>query len=174
MDAAQIPDAELVKTAMLRAIELATAAGHAGNYPLGAVVVADDGTWVSEVSSSLVKTYDPSAHPEMIAIRQAAERRQSRYLSDCWLVTTMEPCPMCASMAIWAKLKGIAYGTSQPEAIALGEQLKHPLFTFRQIRMRASAVLDVGDPKLLLSEGIHGTACSEMLGEFANRVRTRQ
>jgi tRNA(adenine34) deaminase len=162
---------DFVKKAMSRAIELAVSASESGNYPLGAVVVSEDGNWVSEVSSALVKTYDPSAHPEVVAMRLAAEARQARYLSDCWLVTTMEPCPMCSSMAVWAKMKGIAYGTSQPEAISFGQQLNHPLFTFRQIRLRAREVLSAGDPKLALLEGVHSSSCANMLEAFGERIK---
>ncbi len=162
-------DAHLA-SAMRRAIELARAGIASGNYPLGAVVVDAGGAVVGEASSALVHGVDPSAHPEVVAMRQAADRLQSRYLPGCWLVSTLEPCPMCSSMAIWAKFAGVAFATSQPEAIAFGQSLDNPLFTFRQIRLRCAEVARHGTPLLDVREGLLAADGARLLEDFRGHV----
>ncbi len=161
---------EMIEQAMRRAIELARDALESGNYPLGAVVVNSSNLIVGEASSTLIYEVDPSAHPEVVAMRRAAKQLQSQYLRGCWLVSTMEPCPMCTSMAIWGKMSGIAFGTSQPEAIAFGRMLNNPLFTFRQIRIRCAEVTAYGDPKLDVVEGVHAPETALLLEDLRKKL----
>lgn len=82
-----------------------------GKYPFGAVVVKDDKI-VSKSFNGQPDTLDPTAHAEILAIRRAAKKLGSRYLDDCILYTTNEPCAMCSGSTVWANMKGIVFGAS--------------------------------------------------------------
>ena len=144
-------------------LRLAAHAGHSGNYALGAVVVRD-GEVLARSGSALVGGHDPSAHPEMTAIRAAAAQVGSRYLPGAVLVSTLEPCVMCAGAAIWAKLDGIVFGASQDDAITWARQHPDPLYTWRQIRISCQAVVDRGEPKLAVLGGVRRHECVELFG----------
>ncbi len=161
-----------IDRAMSQAVALASSAGDMDNYPLGAVVFDAQGT-ISAVASRLVEGNDPSAHPELVAIRQACETRGDRYLPGAYLVSTLEPCPMCTAAAIWAKMAGIAYATSQADADVVGARLIGSKFSFRQIRLRSNDVIRAGDPRLALFEGVQREAVLRLYDRFVDRMRPR-
>lgn len=101
---------------MLRALALAKAAADAGEVPVGCVVVTADGTVVGEGANARESSFDPTAHAEVIAIRQAASHLGRWRLSDCTLFVTLEPCFMCAGAIINARVKRVVYGASDPKA----------------------------------------------------------
>ncbi len=146
---------------MKRSLRLAREAAQSGNYALGAVVVLE-GEVIGESGSSLVKGCDPTAHPEMTALRMAAGHIKSRYLNGAYLVSTLEPCPMCTAAAIWAKLRGIAYGASQLDAKEWSERHPHEKFTWRQIDIRAADVVRAGTPRLELHEAVERAECLDL------------
>lgn len=147
---------------MRRCIKLAERAASSGNYALGALVVIN-GEVVAESGSNLVgDDNDPSAHPEMTVIRAAARRLGSRYLRDAFLVTTLEPCPMCSATAIFAKMAGLAFGATQTDAIEWSIHNPDKVYTWRQIRIPAGTVLAAGKPRLDLTEGLLRAECKEL------------
>lgn len=152
-----------IEQAMRQAITLAKEAFARGNYPIGSLVVRSDGAILSSLGSGLIGSFDPTAHPEVSVIRQAAAQARAAYLKDCWLVSTLEPCPMCTSAAIWAKMAGIAYGTAQDTARAFGKRYGGERFSFRQINIRCRDVLAAGDPLLALYEGVLQSECDALL-----------
>lgn len=87
--------------------------------PFGAVIVKD-GTVIAKGHNQVVATHDPTAHAEVVAIREAAKKLGRFDLSDCILYTTCEPCPMCYSAAHWAKIKKIYFGASRSDAADAG------------------------------------------------------
>jgi tRNA(Arg) A34 adenosine deaminase TadA len=94
---------------MEQAIELAKRAQRKGDYAIGAVIVKDDAiVAISENRSK--QDENPVAHAEALAIIEATKKYKSRHLSDCILYTTHEPCPMCASLCVFARLAGVVYG----------------------------------------------------------------
>ena len=101
---------------------------------------------------------DPSLHAEIDAIRNACERLKQYYLEGCILYTTHEPCPMCASAAVWAKMKGIVFGVPYDDAISKGNEK----FSWRQIIISCKEVLDKGDPKLEIVEGFMREECIKL------------
>ena len=103
---------------MKNAIKEAKSALARGDYPLGAVVVMDNKI-IATAQTTLIETNDPSAHAEMNAIRKAAKIMKSRYLEGAWLYSTQEPCPMCAGVAVWAKMAGIVFGATKKETSAI-------------------------------------------------------
>jgi tRNA(Arg) A34 adenosine deaminase TadA len=105
---------------MRRAIELARegmAAGAGG--PFGAVVVWK-GEIVGEGHNRVVATNDPTAHGEVVAIRDACQRLGRFSLDGCEIHTTGEPCPMCLGAILWARVSRIHYGFSIADAAAIG------------------------------------------------------
>ena len=98
------------KQFMKLAIDQAKHACTNGDYAIGAVIVKDNK--VIAIASNKVRIQeDATCHAEMIAIRKAAKLLNSRHLLGCILYTTNEPCPMCTSASVWAKLDGIVWGT---------------------------------------------------------------
>ena len=94
--------------------------------PFGAVIVhKDTGTVVVGGTNSVLKNNDPTAHAEVVAIRQACEHLGTHDLSDYVLVTSCYPCPMCLSAAIWANITNIYYGNTQFDAAEIGFRDDH-------------------------------------------------
>jgi guanine deaminase len=87
--------------------------------PFGSVVVLD-GKVVSEGWNQVLSTYDPTAHAEMVAIRQAGQRLQRFELSGCVLYASCEPCPMCLAAAYWARVDRLVFAASRQDAAASG------------------------------------------------------
>ena len=144
------------------AIEEAKKSAKKGNYALGAVVVDKKGKIISACHTILHKTNDPSAHAEMNAIREAAKKLKSRYLPGTWLYTTQEPCPMCTSVAIWAKMEGIVFGAFEQDAIKIFKKNAKGKFTWRQIKIPAKYVVAKGEPKLKIYEGFMRKECLKL------------
>lgn len=102
---------------MRRALDLAHTAGAMGEVPVGAVVYeTDTGRIVGEGHNRREVDHDPAAHAEHIAIVQACRLRGDWRLSDCTLVVTLEPCPMCAGLIVNARVGRVVYGAADPKA----------------------------------------------------------
>lgn len=95
---------------MEKALSLARKAAARGEIPVGAIVVNKNGEIIGEGCNRREELQSPTAHAEMLAIEQAAQRLQNRRLSDCTLYVTLEPCPMCAGAVMNAGLKRLVYG----------------------------------------------------------------
>lgn len=111
---------------MKRAIELADAAGTAGEVPVGAVIVGPDGRLLAEGANRRERDHDPTAHAEMVVIRAASQVLQNWHLNDCTLYVTLEPCPMCAGAIVQARLSWLVYGTDDPKTGAIRSVLNLP------------------------------------------------
>jgi tRNA(adenine34) deaminase len=85
-----------------------------GEVPVGAVIVSK-GRIIAKGHNMTDQLHDPTAHAEMIAVTAATEALGSRYLEDCTLYVTLEPCPMCAAALNWAQLSRLVYGASDPK-----------------------------------------------------------
>lgn len=106
-------------SAMAAALDLARTAGDAGEVPVGAVVVVD-GRIVAGRGNEREATGDPTAHAEVLALRDAAAAVGDRRLRQATLVVTLEPCPLCAG-AVWAaQVERVVYGAADPRAGAMG------------------------------------------------------
>jgi tRNA(Arg) A34 adenosine deaminase TadA len=101
---------------MALALAEAERAGERGEVPVGAVVVdATTGTVLASSGNRAGELRDPTAHAEMLAIRAAAEQQGAPRLADCDLYVTLEPCPMCATAASFARVRRLYYGASDPK-----------------------------------------------------------
>ena len=153
---------ELAEQLMKKCISIALNDYKEGQYPIGAMVVDENGEIITSLSSNLNSGYDVSAHPEMVAIRRACEIKKDRFLKGCYLVTTLEPCPMCTSVAIWAKMKGIIFGASQNDAIEYSNNHPESKLSWRQIEVPSSYIIDHGTPKLELYENVLEDECKKV------------
>lgn len=107
---------------MARALALAGEANAQGEVPVGALVILD-GEVVGEGFNQPIASGDPTAHAEIVAIRQAAARVKNYRLSGATLVVTVEPCLMCVGAMIHARIGTVVYGTPEPRAGALGSAI---------------------------------------------------
>ena len=108
--------------AMRRAFELADAAAADGDVPVGAVVVDASGRIIGEGRNLREVTGDPTAHAEVVALREAARALGSWHLADCTLVVTLEPCLMCAGAILQARIDRVVFGSWDAKAGAAGSQ----------------------------------------------------
>ncbi len=99
---------------MLEALKEARAAFNEDEIPVGAVVVCK-GRIIGKGHNMTETLHDPTAHAEMIAITAATEALGGKYLTDCTLYVTVEPCPMCASALSWAQAGRIVFGAADPK-----------------------------------------------------------
>jgi tRNA(adenine34) deaminase len=111
---------------MERAIALAQAAGDAGDVPVGAVVVGPDGTAIAEAENRRQRDSDPTAHAEILALREAGRVLNTWHLNQCTLYVTLEPCPMCAGALVLARLGLLVYGADDPKAGAVRSVINLP------------------------------------------------
>ena len=146
------------KLIMQAALSLAKVAADKGDVPVGAIVVNEAGEILGTGQNLREQSNDPTAHAEIIAIRQAAEKIGSWRLDDLTLVVTLEPCAMCAGAILQSRIKRLVFGAWDEKAGAVG------------------SVMDViRDPRALTkSEVISGVMekeCSEVLSNFFNTKR---
>jgi tRNA(adenine34) deaminase len=94
---------------MTRALELAREAEAAGEVPVGCVIVAGENV-IGEARNSPIELIDPTAHAEMLALRQAALASGNYRLEDATVYCTLEPCPMCAGAMVAARVKTLVFG----------------------------------------------------------------
>ena len=112
---------------MLEALSEAKAALGEGEIPIGAVIVCK-GRIIGRGHNMTERLNDPTAHAEMIAITAATEALGGKYLTDCTMYVTVEPCPMCAGALAWAQIPRIVYGASDPKrgSTMFSPSLFHP------------------------------------------------
>jgi tRNA(adenine34) deaminase len=144
---------------MLRAIELARRAMSLGEVPIGCVIVHDPtGQVVGEGFNRREIDHDPTAHAEMIALRQAGASTKHWRLLDCTLYVTLEPCPMCAGAIVNARLPRLVYGCADPKAGAV-----ETLF-----RLCDDARLN---HRVEIDGGVRADECASLLREFFQAQR---
>ena len=88
--------------------------------PFGAVITDKDGNIISNGNNQVLKQKDPTAHAEIVAIRNACKKLSKYDLSECILYTSCEPCPMCLSAIIWANIKHVVYACTKEDAAEIG------------------------------------------------------
>jgi tRNA(adenine34) deaminase len=105
----------LPQSHMLAALAEAEAAGARGEVPVGAVVVGADGGVIGCAANRTREFSDPTAHAEMLAIRQACAAQGSERLDGADIYVTLEPCPMCAAAISFARIRRLYWGASDPK-----------------------------------------------------------
>ena len=100
---------------MKRAIQLSIDSVKSGGGPFGAVIVKNDKI-IAEGSNKVTSTNDPTAHGEIVAIREACKKLNNFNLDGCTIFSTAEPCPMCLSAIYWARINEIYYANTRDDA----------------------------------------------------------
>lgn len=100
---------------MRHALAEARAAAARGEVPVGAVVLGPDGSVLASAGNRVEELADPTAHAELLALREAAGRRGEPRLPDCDLVVTLEPCPMCAAAISLFRVRRLVFGAYDPK-----------------------------------------------------------
>jgi tRNA(adenine34) deaminase len=137
---------------MRAALELARQAEAVGEVPVGAVVVKD-GEIVGRGFNAPISGHDPSAHAEMMALRDAAERLGNYRLVGCELFVTLEPCMMCAGAIMHARIARVVYGARDPKTGVCGSVID----AFAELRLNHHAAV-VG--------GVLADECGATLSNF--------
>ena len=143
---------------MALAIVEAHAAEAAGEVPVGAIVLSPDGEIIGRGNNQVLRTSDPTAHAEIVALREAGRSLGNYRLLGCTLVCTLEPCAMCAGAMLHARIARLVYAARDPKAGADGSVLavlNHTALNHR---------LDV-------TEGVLAEECSAMLTNFFRQRR---
>jgi tRNA(Arg) A34 adenosine deaminase TadA len=104
---------------MREAIRVALDSVHRSGGPFGAVIVREESV-VGRGSNEVTKRNDPTAHAEVLALRDACERLSTFQLSDCDLYASCEPCPMCLGAIYWARIRRVFYACTRGDAAAAG------------------------------------------------------
>ena len=113
------PDRAALEAAMRRAIELSVESVASGGGPFGAVVLKD-GKIIGEGQNRVTVHCDPTAHAEVVAIRNACQALGTFSLAGAVLLTSCEPCPMCLASIYWARIDRIYYGNNRDDAAGIG------------------------------------------------------
>lgn len=135
------------------ALELAEEAGEVGEVPVGALVVCRNRI-IGKGRNQTEQLNDVTAHAEMLAITAAAQSLGSKYLTECTLYVTLEPCMMCAGAIYWAQISRLVIGASDPK---------------RGFSRVEPSLLH---PKTRLETGVLADECEVMLANFFRRLRT--
>jgi len=144
---------------MLVALEQARKAQAADEVPVGAVVVRD-GEIIGVGFNAPISSHDPTAHAEIQALRDAANKLGNYRLPDCTLYVTLEPCAMCVGAMLHARIARLIYGAADPKTGACGSVIN--LFAEPRLNHHAS-----------LTAGVMAEECGALLREFfaARRVK---
>ncbi len=143
---------------MTEALALARRSITAGEVPVGAVVVDREGEIIGRGHNRPVALHDPTAHAEILAMREAGRRLGNYRLDDCTLFVTLEPCPMCLAAASHARIARIVYAAPDPRAGACGSAIDLNRAAWHQFR----PIIDTGPLE---------TEAAEMLTAFFRQRR---
>jgi tRNA(adenine34) deaminase len=146
---------------MEMAIEAALASRQLGDYAIGALV-EKDGVIIATSGNRIKLDCDPTQHAEIAAIRNACQVVGSRHIPGAVLYTTAEPCPMCSSAAVWARMAGVVSGSTIDDMADFRNAYGGPEWSWRTIDLAARSVLASGEPKLFLIEGVLREQCREL------------
>jgi len=146
------------KQLMQQAIELAKGASNFDDVPVGALIVNEQGEVLATAQNLREKDDDPTAHAEMVAIKNAGKKISNWRLNDLTLVVTLEPCVMCAGAIVQSRMKRLVYGAFDEKAGAVG------------------SIWDViRDPRALTKvevvSGVLVDECAVLLKDFFNKKR---
>ena len=142
---------------MREALALAEQGAALGEVPVGAVLVLD-GEVIGRGFNCPISRHDPSAHAEMVAIRDATLRLRNYRLPGSTLYVTLEPCSMCAGLIVHSRIQRVVYGTTEPKAgvaVSRGQFFDQAFLNHR----------------VLVEGGLLAEQCSEMLSQFFRQRR---
>lgn len=130
---------------MRAALAAAEEGRKAGDYAIGACIVDPDGRIVASSANRSHRDQSPIAHAEVIVLLEACKQAGSRHLPGYVLYTTHEPCPMCASVAVWSKVSGIVYGARQQDIRDYRGAGSRSGFLWRSIQVPCKTIVENSD-----------------------------
>lgn len=137
---------------MLEALREARKAAGEGEIPIGAVIVCE-GRILARAHNLTETLHDPTAHAEMLALTAASNFMGGKYLPECTLYVTVEPCPMCAAAMAWSQLGALVYGAPDPK---------------RGYTLFSPSLLH---PRTKVDSGILSEECGSIVTEFFRKIR---
>ena len=143
---------------MRQALQQAQRAAHCDEVPVGAVLVDKSGELIACGHNEPITTLDPTAHAEIVVIREAAKRLQNYRLPDTTLYVTLEPCAMCVGALVQARVSRIVFGALEPKTGAI--QSAHRFFETAQFNHY---------PEIL--GGVLDAECSDLMSTFFQQKR---
>jgi Cytosine/adenosine deaminases len=157
--APHVTDSELAADEhwMLQALALARQAEASGEVPVGAILIRD-GEVVGQGYNRPILSHDPTAHAEIVALREAAERASNYRLPGTTLYVTIEPCTMCIGAMIHARVERLVFGAPEPRAgavVSAHQLANHPSYNHR----------------LQVRGGVLEEACADLMRDFFRRRR---
>ena len=143
---------------MAQAIEQALKAQANGEVPVGAVIVSQDNQLLGSGFNQMIHNYDPTAHAEILAIREGSQTLKNYRIDNATLYATLEPCPMCAGAIIHARLKRVVFGARDFKTGAAGSicNLFHPKLSNHFVQV---------------DEGVLQANCTQLLTDFFKKRR---
>ena len=145
---------------MQEALKEANAAAAEGEVPIGAVIVRD-GEIIARAHNRTEQAKDPTAHAEILAIREAASRLGGWRLPGCSMYVTIEPCSMCAGAIVWSRIERLYIGAMDPKAGACGSLYNIPCDS----RLNHNVEIETG---------LMGEECSRLMKDFFRKLRTEE
>lgn len=127
--------------------------------PFGAVIVNKNGEIVGYGNNKVLVNNDPTAHAEVVAIRDACKRLNTYNLDGCCVYTTSEPCPMCISALIWANIKKVYYATNRTEVAKIGFR-DEMIYNYLEKKER----------EIIHIQEVQNKACNDLLNNYQNTI----
>lgn len=150
-----------MENGMELALDEALNAAKRGEVPVGAVLLGPDGAVLAQAGNRVEELQDPSAHAEMLAMREAIRARGGQRLADCTLVVTLEPCPMCAAALAHFRVGRVLFGAYDPK----GGGVEHgPRLPFRAEALHRPEIIG----------GVREREAAALLKSFFQTLRTRE
>lgn len=146
---------------MIKAIEVAKNSAKNDEYAIGAVIIKDNEI-VATGEVRRRRDNDPTAHAEIVAIRNACKKLKSRSLESCIIYSTQECCPMCAAAIVWAKMKGVVFGANSKDALGKGTCN----FSWRQIDISCKKVVEKSGADIEVVGGFMRDECAKFIDLF--------
>jgi len=153
-------NAEKDRYFMNLALDEARKAFDSGEVPVGCAIVRDSEI-IALSGNNRESKFDPTGHAEMIALRTAGEKIGSRSLENCTIYVTLEPCPMCMSAIMLARIRRLVFGARDPKMGAVSSEFnlaQEPAFCH----------------SIIVSENILGNECSALINRFFENLRTKK
>ncbi|UCG34892.1 MAG: nucleoside deaminase [Candidatus Omnitrophota bacterium] len=144
---------------MRKAFKEAECASEEDEVPVGAVIV-HEGKIIAKAHNQVERLCDPTAHAEIIAITQAATYLKSKWLQNCTLYVTIEPCSMCAGALVLSRIKRVVFGAFDPKTGAFGSQVDINKFKLNH--------------KIKVKKGVLESDCGQLISTFFKNKRKKK
>jgi tRNA(Arg) A34 adenosine deaminase TadA len=162
-----IPDKKFMESAINNAI----LGNRSGKYPIAAIVVKDNKI-ISKSYNGLPDNLDPTAHAEMLAMKKAAKKLNSRNLSGCILYSTNEPCAMCSAAVVWANMDGIVFGANVHDLENFWKKRRDEKTSKRKfIFIKSEDIISKSKPRIFIKKDFMRKECLKLFDLYDKDLR---